>query len=111
MLQNWRQNKMSNRLQITKVVLSLQFMPNSPIKDGNVENVIDMFEAGLSDLPIETLEAATRQYIATETFFPMPGRIREIAMDLQMLAIGVPSPAEAWGMVLTAERHVESMWC
>lgn len=102
---------MADRTQITRAILTMQYLPNSPITERNVESVIDTFEMVLSDLPAETVEAATRQYLSTETFFPTPGRLREITMDLQMLAIGLPTPAEAWGMVLSANKYVEKVLC
>lgn len=102
---------MANRQEITRHILTMQYLPNSPITGTNVESVIDTFEIVLSDLPAETVEAATRQYLSTGTFFPTPGRIREIAMDLQMIAIGLPAPAEAWGMVLTANKYREKVLC
>lgn len=102
---------MANRTQITRAILTMQYLPNSPITERNVESVVDTFEMVLSDLPAETVEAATRQYLSTETFFPTPGRLREIAMDLQMLAIGLPTPAEAWGMVLGATKYIEKVLC
>lgn len=102
---------MANRPQITRAILTMQYLPNSPITERNVESVIDTFEMVLSDLPAETVEAATRQYLSTETFFPTPGRLREIAMDLQMIAIGLPTPAEAWGMVLGANKYIEKVLC
>ncbi len=102
---------MANRTQITRAILTMQYLPNSPITERNVESVVDTFEMVLSDLPAETVEAATRQYLSTETFFPTPGRLREIAMDLQMLAIGLPTPAEAWGMVLSANKYTEKVLC
>jgi hypothetical protein len=102
---------MANKEQITRAILSMRYLPNSPITPANIPEIVSMFEVVLSDLPAETVDATTRQYLGTETFFPTPGRLREIAMDLQMLAMGVPTPAEAWGMVLTAETHVPSVWC
>lgn len=102
---------MASNQEITRAILSMRYLPNSPITAANVPEVVGMFEVVLSDLPAECVDAATRQYLGTETFFPTPGRVREIAMDLQMLAMGVPTPAEAWGMVLTAEKHVPSVWC
>jgi hypothetical protein len=102
---------MADRIQITRAVLTMQYLPNSPITERNVESVVDTFEMVLSDLPAETVEAATRQYLSTEIFFPTPGRLREIAMDLQMLAIGLPTPAEAWGMVLSANKYSEKVLC
>lgn len=102
---------MANRQQITASILMMQFLPNSPITDDNVERVIDTFVIVLEDLPAEAVHAAARQYLSTEVFFPTPGRLREIAMDLQMLSFGVPTPGEAWGMVLSARRYVSSIWC
>ena len=102
---------MSSRVQVTSSILLMQYLPNSPINESNVEQVIDTFMIVLEDLPAETILAAARQYLSTETFFPTPGKLRELAMDLQMLAIGVPTPGEAWGMVLSARHYVSSRWC
>ena len=102
---------MSNRQIIAELMGKLQYLPNHPTTDKEKMWALNCFEDDLSDLPIETIEAAITQYRATATFFPTSGNIRELAMDLQMLIMGVPSPAEAWGMVLTAERHVSSQWC
>lgn len=102
---------MTTKIEISKLILPMKFYPNSPITDLNVAAVMDTFFETLSDLSFETVEAAVRQYQSVETFFPTPGKLREIAMDLQMLAMGVPTASEAWGMVLTAERHVPSVWC
>ena len=70
-----------------------------------------MFTDVLADLPIETVEAAVEQYLSVETFFPAPGKLRETAMDLQMLALGIPTPAEAWGMVISANLIQEARFC
>jgi hypothetical protein len=101
----------TSRVEISRLILGMQHYPNSPITDMNAGTVIDAFEDTLCDLDFETVQAAVRQYQSTETFFPTPGKLREIAMDLQMLAMGVPTASEAWGMVLTAEKHVPSVWC
>jgi hypothetical protein len=97
--------------EITKTILSMRFLPNSPITDQNVASVIETFEQVLSDLPGEVVVAAARQYLSTATFFPSPGALRESAIDLQMLAIGIPTPAEAWSMVLGAERFFDTVLC
>ena len=102
---------MTTIIEISRLILPMKYYPNSPITDINVEVVIGSFFETLNDLSFETVEAAVRQYQSTETFFPTPGKLREIAMDLQMLAMGVPTASEAWGMVLTAEKHVPSVWC
>jgi hypothetical protein len=101
----------ATRSEITKTILSMRFLPNSPIKDGNVEAVVETFEQVLSDLPNDVVVAAARQYLSTATFFPSPGALRESAIDLQMLAIGIPTPAEAWGMVLGAVQYREMALC
>jgi hypothetical protein len=102
---------MATREQIIHLVSQIQFLPNSPITSATIRGVTDMFIADLEDLSNETLTAAFRQYRSTATFFPTPGQIREIAMDLQMLSMGVPTPAEAWGQVLTAMKYREKVLC
>lgn len=102
---------MATRKEITGIILKMQYLPNCPVNESNIEIVVDTFEMVLSDLPIETVQAAAWQYLSTETFFPAPGKLREIAMDLQMLAMGIPTPAEAWGMVLTANKYQEKVLC
>jgi len=102
---------MSTHNEIARLVLSVQFMTNSPVNDVNVDQVVSSFEEVLSDLSLDVLSAAFLQYRSTQIFFPSPGSIRDIAMDLHMLALGVPTAGEAWGMLLIAERHVPSVWC
>lgn len=89
----------------------MQYLPNSPITDTSVGTVIDSFDLVLSDLPIEDIAAATKQYLSVGTFFPTPGKLRETAMDLQLLAIGVPTSTEAWGMVCYGLKADESIFC
>lgn len=102
---------MATRAQIARAILLMQFLPNSPVNDRNVETVVDTFELVLSDLPVEDVDAAARQYLSVGTFFPTPGVLRETAMDLQLLAIGVPTSTEAWGMVRSGLKLIESVFC
>lgn len=102
---------MPSRLDITRIILKMQYLPNSPITDANVNSVMDTFEDVLADLPVEIIDAAARQYMSTAIFFPTPGKLRETAMDLQILAFGLPTPAEAWGLVITAEKYFEKQLC
>ena len=102
---------MSTRAEVIHLVSEIQYLPNSPITNATIRGVMDMFIDDLEDLPVELVTAAFRQYRSTAIFFPTPGSIREIAMDLQMIAMGVPTPTEAWGMVLTAEKNISAVWC
>lgn len=99
------------RQQITELLDALQYLPNHPNTVSEKKWTVNAFEDDLTDLSFETVQAAVRQYRSTAIFFPTSGSIREIAMDLQMLAMGIPTPTEAWGMVLTAERHIEAVSC
>lgn len=109
---------MATKTEIFAIINLVKRLPNSPIT-GNPEQVkqaleetVNLFHAVLEDLPSDMLKAATVQYCSEgNPFFPTPGVLRDKAMDLQMLALGIPTPAEAWGMVLTAVKHVQSVTC
>jgi hypothetical protein len=102
-----------NKSEIISILELLKTLPNSPIK--NKEDVLEvskLFHAVLEDLPSEMVKAATVQYCSEgNPFFPTPGTLRDKAMDLQMLAMGIPTPAEAWGMVLTANKPTPHTFC
>lgn len=97
--------------EMKRLLLKMRYLPNSPITGENLEILAETYDSILGDLPIETVEAAARQYLSTDTFFPTAGKLRETAMDLAMLAAGIPTPAEAWGMVLTAKLITEAIFC
>jgi len=97
--------------EITAQILKLQFLPNSPITDRNVSQVIATFEDALSDIPVEMLEAGVQQYMSSEIFFPSPGALRNTCMDLIMLAMGIPTAGEAWGMILDANCWQDAEYC
>lgn len=103
---------MATREEIEIVVGMMAYLPNHPLKNGgDAAALVDRFFWVLSDLPVEILRAASVQYLSEATFFPTPGQLRERAMDLQMLALGLPSPAEAWGQVLAAPRYLQAVLC
>ena len=102
---------MANENEIMQAILLCRFMPNSPITDKNVKEVTATFQAVLADLPAEFVKAASVQYLSENKFFPTPGDFRNTAMDLQMLSLGIPTAAEAWGMVLSAYSYQEPVFC
>jgi len=53
----------------------------------------------LNDIPIDLLQNAARQCLATLKWFPKPSEIREQALDLVMIALGVPTANDAWAEV------------
>lgn len=65
----------------------------------------------LEDLPIDLVQAAAVEFMASPSAFPpTPGQIRAKAVDLQKRANGVPSPDEAWKMVLDAPIDGLEKW-
>lgn len=104
---------MATRNELLEVVNLIKDLPNSPIRDAaSLENTVKLFTAVLEDLPAEMVKVATVQYCSEgNPFFPMPGVLRDKAMELQLLALGIPTPAEAWAMVVNGLKHVESVFC
>src|SRR5688572_11055943 len=102
------------RSEVLEIVNRIKYLPNSPITNKEIlEEMVDTFYLLLEDLPADMVKAATVQYLSEgNPFFPSnPGVLRDKAMELQMLAMGIPSPAEAWGMVLTAVKYFQSVTC
>lgn len=105
---------MATKPEIIEIVNLLKRLPNSPITDVvSLNETVTLFLAVLEDLPADMVRAATVQYLSEgNPFFPSnPGVLRDKAMDLQMLAMGIPSPSEAWGMVLSANKPTPHVWC
>jgi len=73
--------------------------------------VVATFEDALSDIPTEMLSVGVQQYMSSEIFFPSPGALRNTCMDLVMLAMGIPTAGEAWGMVLDANCWRDAEYC
>lgn len=93
---------------ITRITAILN-MPNAPT--GNLSDVFDLFYEQVKDFPAEVFDAALKQYLTEETFFPSPGAIRRKAVDLQLLAMGIPTANEAWGEVLSAYKYTQPARC
>ncbi len=107
---------MATKDEIFGIVALIKRLPNSPVKDGDkqsLDETVTLFLAVLEDLPADMVKAATVQYLSEgNPFFPSnPGVLRDKAMDLQMLAMGIPSPAEAWGMVMAGLKPAPHLFC
>jgi hypothetical protein len=104
---------MATHSEILEVINLVKDLPGSPIKDKeSMDNLMNLYTAVLEDLPVEMVRTATVQYCSEgNPFFPMPGVIRDKAMELQLLALGIPTPAEAWGMVLHARQYIPGTFC
>lgn len=105
---------MATRDQIKTILDLLSTLPNCPITSKETaELVMKTYVAALSDVPNEYLQAAYLQYISGDNpFFPSnPGTLREIAFDLEMIAQGVPTAAQAWAMVLRGPSRVDARLC
>ncbi len=66
---------------------------------------VSVYERILSEVPIEALEAATLQHIATSRFFPTVAELREMALELASPQYQHLTPDEAWGVVKDAFRR------
>jgi hypothetical protein len=105
---------MATKQEVFATVNLFKRLPNSPITadPNSLTETVDLFHAVLEDLPAEMVKAATVQYLSEgNPFFPTPGTLREKAMDLQLLAMGIPTPAEAWGMVLNGLEMSHARFC
>lgn len=76
--------------------------PNAPVTPGT----FPLYERMLSDLPVEALETAVLQWIATSKFFPTVAELRECAFRLAADCYQHPSPAEAYGLVVAEIRRI-----
>jgi hypothetical protein len=102
---------MANKDDVTRALLGLQHLANSPIKDTNVSKIVAQYQADLEDLPADILHAAVVHYRTSPSpFFPTSGQLREKATELLLLAMDVPTAAQAWAQVLEAPR-LESVVC
>lgn len=80
---------------------------------GNITSATTQaYHRHLADLPADLLRAAVDLVIQTNSaFFPSIESIRTKARELQTLAFGIPSPVEAWGMVLDAKTFHPAVKC
>lgn len=99
---------MTTQTKIHEVLLSMIGMPNAP---EITPNLIREFHSVLGQWPDDVFEMAALHYKSTETFFPTPGTLNNKILDMQMLAAGIPTAAEAWGQVMNALKFVETILC
>lgn len=105
---------MATQQEVFDIVKLMEPLPNSPLKDASKERIaqiVQMFFVTLKDIPNQQLQAAAIHYISEGIFFPMPGVLREKAMDLMLLSQGIPTPAEAWAQVQKARQYHQTIVC
>lgn len=98
---------------ILRTLKLFEYLPNSPVKDNpeRLTALVDSYFQALKDLPIDMLNAAASAYLATGQFFPTPGNLRERAVDIALLSMGIPTPGEAWGQVNGGKGILHSVRC
>ena len=103
---------MSTKNTVSELLLSIAHLPNSPFNGANVSQIVEMYYHDLQDIDDELLSAAVVHYRTGATpFFPSSGQIREKATELQLLAMGIPTAAEAWAQVQNAWQYREAVFC
>jgi hypothetical protein len=67
----------------------------------------------LSEYPPDLVRAAANYYIEgpDAKFFPSISDLLQNIRELLRLSVGIPSPMEAWGMILDSNRYKQSQWC
>lgn len=104
---------MATKLEIAQLLQLFENLPNNPAKDADADKVAQLvatYHATLHDLPLDMLKAAALGYLATGKFFPTPGDLRTKSVEIALLAMGVPTPGEAWGQIMT-EGTVHAVRC
>jgi len=104
---------MATKIDIKKALVSC-FSANlkaHSITDTHISQTVDAYHSVLKDMEPDALEAATIHYISSATFFPTPGDLRQAALELQMIALGIPSAGEAWAQVQVARQYREASRC
>jgi len=71
-------------------------------------DTIELYARMLSDIPLDALEAGTKEIMANNTFFPSIAELRNKALDIVLNARGIPSPTEAWEEVIRKINEVGS---
>ncbi len=105
---------MANPKQIHEIVVKLSMLPNCPIVSAETSKAVHtMYFEALGDLPFEYVNAAYLNYISgNNPFFPSnPGVLREMAFDLELIALGVPTASQAWATILKGPAQIEARWC
>lgn len=92
---------MATKKDVFDILQKIKYLPNSPMTKDNTAEIVDMFFVILKDLSFGLLEKAALYYLGQgNPFFPMPGALRQKALELQMIALRIPTAGEAWGMVI-----------
>lgn len=99
---------MTTQANINQVLFSMSSMPNAP---EITPALIREYHTVLGQWDDETLELAALHYKSTETFFPTPGALNNKVLDMQMIAAGIPTAAEAWGQVIGGLKIVDTVLC
>ena len=103
---------MATKEQISKLLMEIRHLANSPISGSNVAQIVDIYHSDLHDIDTDLLNAAIVHYrTGASPFFPSSGQIREKATELQLLAMGIPTAAEAWAQVQNAWQYREAVFC
>jgi hypothetical protein len=85
-----------NELDEIIAALVLAYPNNKEMSPNNIK----VYQRYLRDLDLKDLSAAVAHHISTNKWFPAISDLRSTVADLQAKAAGVPSPTEAWGLVL-----------
>lgn len=105
---------MATKSEVDMAISTMAFLPNSPLAGASkdiISGIMQTFYMQLKDFSNSTLQAAVLHYTSANKFFPAPGDLREAAMELMLIAQDVPSPAEAWAMVVDAKEVMEKVRC
>lgn len=103
---------MATKLEISKSLNTMRHLPKSPITDMNVAEIVEQYHYDLCDVQSDILDAAVVHYrTSANPYFPTSGQLREKAMDLILLAMGVPTAGEAWVQVNNSLVHRETVVC
>jgi len=99
---------MATQNKIRDLLNTLVSLPNAPEISADV---VREYHAVLGHWPDELLDMAVLHYKSSEVFFPTPGTLNNKILDLQFMAMGIPTAAEAWSQVLGAVRQVPTVLC
>jgi hypothetical protein len=103
---------MATKKDIFDILQKIKYLPNSPMTKENAAEIVDMFFVILKDLSFDLLEKAALYYLGQgNPFFPMPGALRQKALELQMIALRIPTATEAWGMVINRKLGQPGVIC
>ena len=102
---------MATLREVMNILLSLTDANLKANQIKSMERSSKIYHRVLRDIPIEILDAAVLFYISEGTFFPAAGELRKKAIALQMLALEIPTPGEAWAQVQKGLRSRSTILC